>query len=107
MQSIQLYSCRKNRFYGIWSSERPPASVGVKLFREVNPKKCIPPEKICDGRKDCILRDDEADCPVSCQDGFHCKKSNRCIDPTQQCDGVLDCVYGEDEQGAVVQVNKN
>ena len=30
MQSIQQYSFLQNRFYGLWSSQRPPASVGVK-----------------------------------------------------------------------------
>ena len=66
-------------------------------------RKCIDMDKKCDGRADCILRDDEADCSVKCHDTeFKCEKSNRCIDRTQQCDGVLDCVYGEDELGTVV-----
>ena len=29
VQSIQRYSFRQHRFYGLWSSERPPTSVGV------------------------------------------------------------------------------
>ena len=33
MQFIQRYGFLKNRFYLIWSSQRPPASVGVKNLK--------------------------------------------------------------------------
>ena len=49
MQSIQLYSLLENRFYGLWTSQRPPASVRVKfemivklyLIRYLTSKKTI------------------------------------------------------------------
>ena len=42
MHSIQRFSIPQNRFYGIWSSHRPPASVEVnKLFIKISEsKKC-------------------------------------------------------------------
>ena len=33
IQSIQRYSFLRNRFYGLWYSQRPPVSIGLKLFR--------------------------------------------------------------------------
>ena len=35
MQLFQRYNFTQNRFYGVWSSPRPPASVGVKWRKKL------------------------------------------------------------------------
>ena len=47
----------------------------------------------CNGRYDCIGRDDEKGCNVSCLN-YKCEKSNMC---GNRCDGTVDCTHGEDE----------
>jgi len=72
-------------------------------FRCSSDGTCIPEEKKCDKRRDCIDNSDENDeiCGKSlpCDLLIHFDCDNACIDKSLQCDGKKDCKDGRDEEG--------
>ena len=77
--------------------------------------------KLCDGNCDCMLCQDEIECPPNnkfsgavCQNNFYTKRmgqspaaggdqKNRYVPPGAICDGFKDCVLGYDEQNCTSQ----
>ena len=62
---------------------------------------CISMTRVCDGKTDCMLGEDESQCPpvgelLRCPGMLHCK-GGLCVDLSHVCDGVADCPYGDDE----------
>jgi hypothetical protein len=64
---------------------------------------CIPSKWHCDGEPDCLLKDDEEDCPaIKCDDKhLECKSFDNsimsCIPNEWVCDGQTDCMDMKDE----------
>ncbi|XP_022174294.1 serine protease nudel isoform X2 [Myzus persicae] len=63
--------------------------------------KLTAPERLCDGRWDCLDKTDEefANCPGYCNrtNVYHCQSSNKCISSEFVCDGEEDCPESDDE----------
>ncbi|XP_060875249.1 serine protease nudel isoform X2 [Metopolophium dirhodum] len=63
--------------------------------------KLTAPERLCDGRWDCLDKTDEefANCPGYCNrtNVYHCQSSNKCISTELVCDGEEDCPESDDE----------
>src|SRR3979409_1362793 len=65
---------------------------------------CIPWSSVCDGIKNCPLRDDEKQCACGDHDPtkYRCQgRDGKCIPTTWKCDGVADCPMKDDERGCV------
>ncbi|KAM9793487.1 uncharacterized protein ACBT44_017953 isoform 4-T4 [Syngnathus typhle] len=62
---------------------------------------CLPPNKLCDGKKDCPDGDDESLCLQKCpsKDDFKCKDRRSCVSRALVCDGRSHCFDGSDEVG--------
>nr|XP_049594845.1 low-density lipoprotein receptor-related protein 2 isoform X5 [Syngnathus scovelli]XP_049594846.1 low-density lipoprotein receptor-related protein 2 isoform X6 [Syngnathus scovelli] len=62
---------------------------------------CLPPNKLCDGKKDCPDGDDESFCLQNCpsKDDFKCKDRKSCVSRALVCDGRSHCFDGSDEVG--------
>ena len=60
---------------------------------------CLPVRYVCDGREDCLLGEDELNCPLplSCPGMMKCRESI-CIPMIEVCDGVVHCPSGDDER---------
>ncbi|GBM75586.1 hypothetical protein AVEN_271497-1 [Araneus ventricosus] len=67
--------------------------------------QCIPRNKLCNGRYDCVDNSDEGYCSTYSSDcpnhrAFFCGRSSSglCIPMSWKCDGHKDCYNGEDEE---------
>lgn len=59
---------------------------------------CIPRHRVCDGKIDCILGEDEVACEVhTCRNELKCRGSPMCVSSHYICDGVKHCKHGDDE----------
>ncbi|KAK0404454.1 hypothetical protein QR680_017461 [Steinernema hermaphroditum] len=58
---------------------------------------CVPLEKRCDGHYDCLLEEDEQNCPMCGPEEFACVVSEQCVSISLRCNGVGDCSDGTDE----------
>jgi len=72
------------------------SSCSVEEF-QCSDGKCIPLSAKCDGKKDCLLDDDEIDCTGACKDGFFRCGSKECIHSSWVCDFHADCQDKSDE----------
>ncbi|XP_058821183.1 basement membrane-specific heparan sulfate proteoglycan core protein isoform X2 [Topomyia yanbarensis] len=66
-------------------------------FRCLSDSKCIPLEKRCNRRLDCIDGSDEKGCARCDKDDFHCD-NGYCIPRKQRCDRWHQCSDGSDEK---------
>ena len=58
----------------------------------------MPIRYTCDGKRDCPLGDDEANCVNRTCDGlFRCQNSGKCLHYYDFEDGKIDCPDGDDE----------
>ncbi|KAI4466638.1 vitellogenin receptor-like protein-related-related [Holotrichia oblita] len=62
---------------------------------------CVPSTAVCNGHRDCVLGDDEEDCPEhrECdrRDEFKCKDGSQCVKTATVCDMHYDCADESDE----------
>ncbi|KAL3118553.1 hypothetical protein niasHT_000318 [Heterodera trifolii] len=58
---------------------------------------CVPLSKRCDGNYDCVLEEDEQNCPMCKPTHFPCVVSEQCIPLGQRCNGIKECQDGTDE----------
>jgi len=61
-------------------------------------ERCIPMGQRCDGKYDCVLEEDEQNCPMCKPSEFACVISEQCIPIGQRCNGVVECADGTDER---------
>lgn len=65
---------------------------------------CLPEERVCDGRSNCVDGDDEIGCSEwACpsERPHRCPGGSACVSATV-CDGVADCPDGSDEQDCTI-----
>uniref|UniRef100_A0A183CLY4 Chitin-binding type-2 domain-containing protein n=1 Tax=Globodera pallida TaxID=36090 RepID=A0A183CLY4_GLOPA len=67
------------------------------LFECPLSEDCVPLSKRCDGNYDCVLEEDEQNCPMCKPTHFPCVVSEQCIPLGQRCNGVKECQDGTDE----------
>uniref|UniRef100_A0A3B4FEE2 Low-density lipoprotein receptor-related protein 2 n=1 Tax=Pundamilia nyererei TaxID=303518 RepID=A0A3B4FEE2_9CICH len=61
--------------------------------------RCIDPNYVCDGDRDCVDGADEQGCIYNCtMNEFKCSRGHQCINSYYRCDGVFDCSDRSDEQ---------
>uniref|UniRef100_A0A0N5CHW4 Chitin-binding type-2 domain-containing protein n=1 Tax=Strongyloides papillosus TaxID=174720 RepID=A0A0N5CHW4_STREA len=60
-------------------------------------EQCIKIGKRCDGKYDCILEEDEQNCPMCGKDEFQCVVSEECLPQSVRCNGITECGDGTDE----------
>lgn len=80
------------------SSSANATACELDEFRCADGERCIPQQKRCDHRNDCLDNSDEQDCsfrPCS-GDEFTCANFE-CIPRAQRCDGLRQCLDGSDE----------
>ncbi|XP_017771582.1 PREDICTED: putative vitellogenin receptor [Nicrophorus vespilloides] len=72
---------------------------GPNEFHCINADICIPKELRCNGRKDCLLGEDEESCMYTntCPFGFFQCKNGQCINKNLVCDLHFDCGDRSDE----------
>uniref|UniRef100_A0AC34RD15 Chitin-binding type-2 domain-containing protein n=1 Tax=Panagrolaimus sp. JU765 TaxID=591449 RepID=A0AC34RD15_9BILA len=58
---------------------------------------CVGLAQRCDGTYDCILEEDEQNCPMCSSEEFPCIVSEQCIPSSGRCNGVKECNDGTDE----------
>ncbi|CAD5230541.1 unnamed protein product [Bursaphelenchus okinawaensis] len=58
---------------------------------------CVSLGQRCDGIYDCILEEDEQNCPMCKADEFPCITSEQCIPMSGRCNGIKECRDGTDE----------
>ena len=67
-------------------------------FTCVSDGVCLPAEKQCNKRKDCVDNSDEQDCTLECAENqFKCFNNRTCLHVAWKCDGDNDCSDGSDE----------
>ncbi|CAK5016481.1 unnamed protein product [Meloidogyne enterolobii] len=69
----------------------------IKDFKCPLSEDCVPLSKRCDGNYDCVLEEDEQNCPMCKAIQFPCVVSEQCIPIGQRCNGIKDCADGTDE----------
>ncbi|VDD88097.1 unnamed protein product [Enterobius vermicularis] len=60
-------------------------------------EKCVNMSQRCDGKYDCVLEEDEQNCPMCEPNYFPCVASEQCIPMKRRCDGFPDCTDRTDE----------
>ncbi|CEF69091.1 Low-density lipoprotein (LDL) receptor class A repeat and Chitin binding domain-containing protein [Strongyloides ratti] len=60
-------------------------------------EQCVKIGKRCDGKYDCILEEDEQNCPMCGKDEFQCVVSEECLPKNVRCNGVVECKDKTDE----------
>uniref|UniRef100_A0A1I7RWT5 Low-density lipoprotein receptor-related protein 2 n=1 Tax=Bursaphelenchus xylophilus TaxID=6326 RepID=A0A1I7RWT5_BURXY len=75
----------------------PEACTNATDFACPLSETCVPLGQRCDGAYDCILEEDEQNCPMCKAEEFPCVKSEQCIPMTGRCNGIKECRDGTDE----------
>ncbi|KAI1723453.1 low-density lipoprotein receptor domain class A domain-containing protein [Ditylenchus destructor] len=60
-------------------------------------ENCVTMGQRCDGKYDCVLEEDEQNCPMCKPSEFACIIVEQCIPLSQRCNGVPECQDGTDE----------
>uniref|UniRef100_A0A0N4Z5W0 Chitin-binding type-2 domain-containing protein n=1 Tax=Parastrongyloides trichosuri TaxID=131310 RepID=A0A0N4Z5W0_PARTI len=60
-------------------------------------EQCVKLGKRCDGKYDCILEEDEQNCPMCGKNEFNCVISEQCLPQEARCNGIQECDDGTDE----------
>ncbi|TKR80969.1 hypothetical protein L596_014930 [Steinernema carpocapsae] len=60
-------------------------------------ENCVAMAQRCDGHYDCLLEEDEQNCPMCAAGEFACVVSEQCIGMSLRCNGIAECNDGTDE----------
>ncbi|KAI6192318.1 Chitin-binding type-2 domain-containing protein [Aphelenchoides bicaudatus] len=63
---------------------------------------CVSLGQRCDGVYDCVLEEDEQNCPMCKQEEFPCVTSEQCVPMSARCNGFPECKDGTDEHDCEV-----
>ncbi|KAE9417821.1 hypothetical protein Angca_009677 [Angiostrongylus cantonensis] len=79
-----------------------PASCNSTSFHCSQSEQCVPLSKRCDGHYDCLLEEDEQNCPMCLASEFACVVSEQCVQFSRRCNGISECNDGTDEKNCDV-----
>lgn len=60
-------------------------------------EQCVKIGKRCDGKYDCVLEEDEQNCPMCGKNEFQCVVSEECLPQNVRCNGIAECKDKTDE----------
>lgn len=53
---------------------------------------------VCDGKRDCLMNEDELNCSMIIRENFICQNGNQTINFYNVCNFIKDCEDGSDEE---------